>query len=108
MENASDRVVMQRNTAAAFRKYMIGREIDGWPAVQVEDISVSSVYNRDSEATKLQIQCSEILKKVTGEKVTQLEGPAWERQALAKGTTSIYLFPPCLFEACINTTWRES
>jgi hypothetical protein len=93
MENASDRVVTQRNTAAAFGKYMVGRGKDEWPAVQVEDISVSSVHNRDSKGIKLQIPCCRILKKVTGEKFTRQERTAWKRLTIAKGFTSIYQLP---------------
>ena len=101
MENASDRAVTQRNTAAAFGKYMIEeKKMRGQPS-KLEDNSVPSVHNRDSEGNRLQVQCSRILKKVTGEKVTQAGRTAWKVQALAKGTTSIYLLPPFLFETCL-------
>ena len=105
MENASDRVVTQRNTAAAFGKYMIeeGKKFEG-SAKQVRNNSVSSVHNRDSEGNKLQVQCSRILKKVTGERVIQ----TGQLQALAKGATSIYLLPPVPVRNMLTATWRDN
>jgi hypothetical protein len=75
------------------------KKIDG-PAKQVRDNSVSSVHNRDSEGNKLQVQCSRILKKVTGEKVIQT-GQLGKCKHSPRGPPVYTCFPPFLFETCL-------